>query len=257
MLRVARVSIGALELDGLRVRFRVRRSGKGFDGASIDVWGIDADTAGNLARRDTVVEVVAGLDSLTGILVRGTVVPESLTRDIYGGVTSWQISEQGRGLRDVFLSASWRGSVRASEVLDYIAGQVLAGRVQTTLPRDPTYARGYVLAGRVRPALDTLAADCGCRWSVQAGRLCLLALSGPTRPRIIEWAPDSGLLGVPQQVDDGRVRARVLLAPSALPGDAYRLGGDYMAGDYIVEQVDHDGDTHGEAWETTVVGRRR
>lgn len=257
MLRVARVSIGELELDGLRTSFRVRRNGAGFDGAALDVWGLDADTAGNLADRSTVVELVAGLEGQTGVLVRGTVVPDSMTRDLYAGTTSWQLTEQGSGLRDVMLSASWSGAVRASEVLDYIAGQLLAGRAQATLPRDPTYARGYVLAGRSRVALDSLAADCGCRWSVQAGRLCLLPLSGPARPRIVEWGPDSGLLGVPEQADKGRVRIRVLLAPAALPGDAYRVGGDYMAGDYIAEQVDHDGDTHGDAWETTITGRRR
>lgn len=245
------------EIEGLRVRFKARRNGRALDAAQLDVWGIDPATYGQLVRAGTVTTLIAGYGDLHGELLRGQVVPLSLRRVVESGevVTTWQIQEAAAGLRTVRLAASWPGPVLASEVLAYVAEALGVSAPRQALPRDPSYARGYVAFGAARDTLDTLAADCGCRWSVQAGRLVLLPVSGSLRVRVSVFDPSSGLIGYPEQVDGGRVRACVLLEAGLLPGDTYRIGGGTLPGDYIAEIVEHDGDTHATPWYTWVTGR--
>jgi hypothetical protein len=260
--RVARLQIqvpGQLgqEIDGLRVRLRSRRSGKGFDGAQIDVWGLSTDSYGQLGRGDTITRLVAGYQDGPGEVMQGQVVPLSLRRVVSEGevVTSWQVQEATTALASVTLATSWPGAVKASEVLSYIAGALGLSLPAQALPVDLVYARGFTAYGRARQVLTTLATDCGCTWSVQAGRLVLLPLSGALRTRAFIFAPASGLIGYPEQVDGGRVRSTTLMQPGILPGDTYRLGGDTLAGDYVAEQVEHAGDLWGPEWYTYVTGR--
>lgn len=183
--RIARLQIqvpGQLgqEIDGLRVRLRSRRSGKGFDGAQIDVWGLSTDSYGQLGRGDTITRLVAGYADGPGEVMQGQVVPLSLRRVVSEGevVTSWQVQEATTALASVTLATSWPGAVKASEVLSYIAGALGLALPAQALPVDLVYARGFTAYGKARQVLTTLATDCGCTWSVQAGRLVLLPLDG-------------------------------------------------------------------------------
>lgn len=261
LLQIAPSSGPAVELEGLRIRFRVKRHVGKLDGAQLDVWGLALDTYGQIARSDTVTRLVAGYVGSTGELLQGTTVAGSLRRVVQDGevVTTWQVQEAAYRFAGVILSASWQGSVTATELLDYVADAVGLSRVQQALPRVPTYARGYVLSGSARDALRALAADCGCSPSVQSARLVLVPLDGsPARVRGLVLAPDSGLLGWPEQSDKGRVRVRSLLQPGLLPGDAYRVGGSTLTGDYVAEEVEHAGDSGwAEEYETVVTGRPR
>lgn len=255
--RVATIQVGEQEISGLRVAFVVRRSGRGFDGAEIQVWGLSLDRYGALGRPDTTTRLVAGYAARHGLVIAGTTVRGSLQRVIDGGeaVTVWQVQEAARGLARTSLSRSWRGQVSASEVVAQVATDAGLSWTRGDLPRDPTYARGYTILGTVRQALDTLAADCGCTWGIQGGRLVLLPIGDAARTRIPLLTPGSGLVGYPEQQDRGRVRAVSLLDPGLLPGDRYSLGGDWLAGDYIAETVEHRGDLYGAPWYTTVTGR--
>jgi hypothetical protein len=250
-----------VEIDGLRVRFRVTRLPGKQDSAALDVWGLSLDRYQQIGQVDTVTRLVAGYeDTGTGELLQGTTVRGSVRREALDGevVTSWQVQEAGQRLLTVQLAASWSGSVTSEELLDYVARQLGVARVQQALPRVVTYARGYTLPTSPRAALEAIAGDCGCRWTLAGGRLLLVPLNGsPARVRSVVLAPDSGLVGWPQQEDRGRVLCTALLQPGLLPGDSYRIEGRQLAGDYVVEEVSHAGDVWGDDWYTTVKGRPR
>lgn len=256
--RVARLRVGDLEIEGLRVAFSVRRNGDGFDGATISAWGLSADQFGALGRPGVRSGLVAGYESRAGTIILGTTVPGSLARTVQAGeaVTTWQVQEGGDVLAGRRLSLSWGGQVRASEVLAQIARDLGLLWQAADLPRDPTYARGWTAYGAPRAALDVLAADCGCRWGIRAGRLTLIPISGAVRERTPVLSPTSGLVGYPEAADRGRVVAVALLDPGLLPGDRYRVEGDTYPGDYIAETVEHRGDTFDIPWYTTITGRR-
>lgn len=255
--RVAKLQIGSTEFEGLRVRFSVRRAPGKLDGAQIDVWGLDLDAYGQIGRSTITTRLICGYrDDGVGVIVEGTTTPDSLQRPVADGevVTSWQVQEAGAAMRSVRLAASWPGQVTADEVIRYVAGELGVAVAPVVLPRTPTYARGFAVNGAPRLALSTLAADCGCSWSLQAGRLVLTPLGGvPARVRAVVVQP----VGTPQSMDRGRVEVVSLLLPGTMPGDAVRVAGDWLAGDYVVEQLEHRGDTHAEEWFTTLTVRPR
>lgn len=256
--RVARLLVGPDEIEGLRLAFTVRRNGDGFDGATLTVWGLNADAFGALGRTGVRSGLVAGYETRAGTIILGTTVPGSLSRSVLAGeqVTTWQVQEGGDVLAGRRLALSWGGQVRASEVLAQIARDLGLSWQAVELPRDPTYARGWTSYGAPRASLDVLAADCGCRWGVRAGRLTLIPISGAARTRTPVLSPTSGLVGYPEAADRGRVVAVSLLDPGLLPGDRYRVEGDAYPGDYIAETVEHRGDTFDVPWYTTLTGRR-
>ena len=248
------------EFEGLRLEFSTRRTSQGLDAANLRVWGLGEDSYGQIQRSDTLVRLIAGhLDTGTGVLMQGTVVKDSLRRRVEAGevITEWQVHEAGVSLASVRLSASWQGQVTAREVANYVADQLGVGRLQQELPTEARYARGYVVSGDARQVLRTLAADCGCTYAIQGGRLVFVPRAGTLRTRSLSFGPDSGLVGWPEAADGGKVVAEVMLAPSVLPGDLYRVEGELLAGDYVAEVVEHDGDSGwSNPYYTRSTGRR-
>ena len=264
--RVARLQIqppsgSGVEIDGLRVRFRVHRIPGKQDAATVDVWGLGIDTYQQIGDYRTVTRIVAGYeDGPLGDVCQGQTVRDSVRRQITDGevVTTWQVQESATYFQDVRLSAAWSGSVTSDELLSYVARQVGATPAYQAAPRTVTYARGYALPSDWRAALTSLARDAGASWSIANGRLVLVPLDGSAaRVRAVVLAPDSGLLGWPQQSDGGNVLARSLLQPGLLPGDAVRIDGDTLPGDYVVQELQHDGASWGDDWSTTIKAKAR
>lgn len=256
--RVARLQIGNVELEGLAVKFNVRRVPGKLDSAQIDVLGLSRDSFGLLGTPGTVSRLIAGYLDAVGTIVEGTTVPESLRRPVQDGevITSWQVRESGSRLASVRLSASWPGSVSAETVIAYVALQLGVAVAPVTLPKSPTYARGYVVTGTAGDVLTALANDCGCRWSIHIGRLVLTPISaGSGRVRVVRLDAKAGLVGWPETSDGGRVRATALLQPGIMPGDRVQIGGRTLPGDYVVEQVEHRGDSWDRDWYSTLLLR--
>lgn len=260
-LQIQPPSGAGVEIDGLRVRFRVRRIPGKQDSATLDVWGLDLDTYQQIGDYRTITRLVAGYEvGPLGDVCQGQTVRDSVRREVADGevVTSWQLQESATYFQDVRLAAAWSGEVTSDELLDYVARQIGATRAFQAAPRTVTYARGYVLPPDWRAALTSLALDVGARWSIANGRLLLVPLDGSAvRTRALALGPDSGLLGWPQQSDGGNIIVRSLLQPGLLPGDAVRVEGDTLAGDYVVQELEHSGDVWGDDWSTTIKARER
>lgn len=264
--RIARLQIQppsgvGVEIDGLRVRFRVHRIPGKQDSATLDVWGLDLDTYQQIGDYRTITRLVAGYeDGPLGEVCQGQTVRDSVRREVADGevVTTWQVQESATYFQDVRLAAAWSGAVTSDELLDYVARQIGATRAYQAAPRTVTYARGYVLPPDWRASLTSIARDVGAKWSIANGRLLLVPLDGSAvRVRALVLAPDSGLIGWPQQSDGGNVIARSLLQPGLLPGDSVRVEGDTLPGDYVVQELEHSGDSWGDDWSTTIKARGR
>ena len=264
--RVARLQIqppsgAGVEIDGLRIRFRVRRIPGKQDSATLDVWGLGLDTYQQIGNYQTITRLVAGYDDgPLGEVCQGQTVRDSVRRQSTDGevVTTWQVQESATYFQDVRLAAAWSGSVTSDELLAYVARQIGATPAYQAAPRTVTYSRGYALPPDWRAALTSIARDAGARWSIANGRLVLVPLDGSAvRVRAIVLGPDSGLIGWPQQSDGGNIVVRSLLQPGLLPGDAVRIEGDTLPGDYVVQELEHSGDSWGDDWSTTIKARGR
>lgn len=132
--------------------------------------------------------------------------------------------------------------------------------------------RGRVMYGMARDHADILADTNGLNWSIQGGVLQWLPYSSYKPGDAIVLTSQTGLIGLPQQTQDG-IAIRSLLNPAIGPGqrvqinnksiqraaqDQAFLATNYLPptqddGFYKVIYCDHTGDTRGQPWYTDMI----
>lgn len=142
--------------------------------------------------------------------------------------------------------------------------------------------RGKVRFGLARMYARNAARSSNCGWSIQNGVLTVIDNSGYRRDEIVVLNSASGLIGIPEQTDEG-IRLTCLLNSKIQIGDMIRIDNnlinslDYAAnstsptpynkrvglqplaplienGLYRVLVAEHEGDTRGNNWYTHIIG---
>jgi len=105
------------------------------------------------------------------------------------------------------------------------------------------------------------------QWSIQNESLIILPVNGVSRKPTHQINIDTGMIGVPQQFTyrskylPGAARligwrVQTLLRPEILPGDQVRILSSKvnfnLDGNFKVVQIMHNGDTHGNPWDSTI-----
>ncbi len=150
-----------------------------------------------------------------------------------------------------------------------------------SLPQYTPMPRGKVLFGMARARLRHTASNLDASWSIDAGKVVITPLTGYRSDPIVEVNVATGLVGTPEQTDEGirftcllnsslRIGARVKLNnneiiqlmqadpnSAAVPFNTW-AGVQYNAplspdGIYRMFSVEHEGDTRGNPWYSHVV----
>lgn len=151
---------------------------------------------------------------------------------------------------------------------------------QTTLPLLPTvkFVRGKVYVGMARDVLRKFCEAYDLTYSVQDGVLTFIPLTGYLPGEVPVISPSTGLLGVPEQTQNGieftslmnpKIKVGQLIQLQSTDINQLRLGLDTQSignnlalqqqvkteadGFYYVMSANHYGDTRGEDWHTDVV----
>ena len=139
--------------------------------------------------------------------------------------------------------------------------------------------RGKVLFGMARDTMRDLANGTDTSWSIQAGKLTVVPITGYLPGQAIVLTSKSGLIGRPEQTQDG-IKAKSLLNSQMavggriqidnksinqtsgvngffIPYDQY-TGFQYLAsvaddGFYRIISVEHEGDSRGNSWYTNLL----
>jgi hypothetical protein len=139
--------------------------------------------------------------------------------------------------------------------------------IEMPAPRMP---RGQVLFGMARDVLRRVAQLIDCEWSIQNRVLTFTPRRGYIEGEIVVLTAKTGLVGLPEQTQDG-IMARCLLNPNIAPGRRVRLDNSSVQqarfdlsytgetrnallpsiasdGLYRVLVIDWTGDTRGQEW---------
>lgn len=215
----------------------------------------------SLARdKTTRWRVLAGYESDGGAqeIGQGTPIPGSVTyrRDLDDMPLALQLSSRAAATR-IILSRSW-ASIRASEVLDAIAEDLGLSLAYTPGDRDPLYSRGYVAQGTAATVLDPLARDLGATWQIDGVTLRAWPIGDAQVTTADVWAADTGLLEAPEtDGETGQILAAARLRPAIRQGHAVYLDDEGYTGAVITLDAQHEIDTDGDAWLTSIRGRPR
>lgn len=266
--RAARVIVKDREVDGLRIRFRVKKTLKPDpNSADIRIHNLGDATRATLQEAAVPVVLMAGYESDTQVIFSGTSRAVDHRREGQDWVTHIQCGDGEQAFRG-FSQFSFGAGTKATVVLERIAKDlgIDVGDALAKLKRGDFregFLQGYTATGRAVRELDRVAKALGLEWSIQDGQLQLLEPDAATQAEALVLSADSGLIGSPdhKMAENASVapllRAECLLNGGVLPGRLVKLETATRTGFYRVENVEHQGDTHGSEWTTAWEGRPR
>ncbi|MBT8411774.1 MAG: hypothetical protein KJP02_08260 [Octadecabacter sp.] len=252
----------ARTFSGLRVSFSTTKTRSGTpNGMTAKAWNPAPDT--RLAAKDSqaTIELRAGYGGNNVLLSRAQISSAKVDRTPPDVVLDIQAEEGLRTLRETTLSISHASGSTVQEVLDEIVAA-------TGLPLRPveadlsaTLGGGFAHVGRPSRALSDLVARIGGSWSIQNGELQVLGPNGAIEGNeAVVLSPSSGLIDRPNPIEkqtsterqstDARrgYEVKSLLMPELEPGGLVDLRSEEVTGVFVVDEITHRGDTHGQDW---------
>jgi hypothetical protein len=261
--------------EGLGVRFEVSQGSQSQPG-KVCLRNLSPTSREFLNLPDVRLALRAGYDD--DVAISGGVLPLLIDADVVRtqhrppplGWESEVIMSQGWHARGQRLTASFRGvsmAAVASKLADAIAeGGVEVGDFKADLRNTQwsTILPNRVVDGPALSSLAELIAGTGYDVLIIDRKLVLTPPDDITVGDIILVSPNTGMMGSPQpewtermnRRTPGSLRVQCKLMPAVRPGQRIRLESRLYSGDYTVFAITHSGDTHGDAWDTTLRVRR-
>lgn len=279
--------VDGLDLSEMHFKFKITAADtESPNAASIRIYNLSDATVKKITGKTPVeftrVVLQAGYEAALGVIFDGTIKQFRQGRenavDSYLEILAGEGDEAYNfGVCNTTLAA---GST-PKERLDAIAGGLGAtpGFVSPLGATGGVLPRGKVLFGMSRALMRCEATSRGATWSIQNGKVNVVALDGYLPGEAVKLNGQTGLVGIPEQTDQG-VKAVCLLNPkikvgglvqinnadinktSAAPGQALPAGqlmydslaniqfpADVTAdGFYRVFVIEYAGDTRGQEW---------
>lgn len=228
------------------------------------------------------------------VIFTGNVTRSLTMREGADWVTELEMEDGYLEFRDTKVSLSFAPGVTTAQILSDITRKFgLPVRPIPADIASLQYTNGFAFVGRLRDAMDKCCNYAGAEWSIQNREIQVIKKGGVLRKQAYLISPDTGLIGSPQQesrtmtekaaADAGitasqpgvrRVRSknkenevqemlrvdgfkvRSLLLPIVEPGGYVQLKSAGVPLSFFrVEEVSHEGDTHGSNWQTELTLR--
>lgn len=267
--RSARLVLKDVETEGLRLRFRIKKTLKP-DPNTLDlsVYNLSAATRARLQEARIPLVLLGGHEGARQVLFAGESRAVDHLREGAAWVTHVQCGDGEKAFRE-HSSFSVGAGARLSDVIARIAQDlgVDAGDAVSKIRRGEfplaldAFLQGYAANGRSVRELDRVTKAAGLEWSIQDGVLQILPPEKVTQEDAVVLSADSGLIGSPDHKMAEKpdlpplLKAQSLLNGGFRPGRAVKIEALSRTGFYRVENVEHAGDTHGAEWTTTIEAR--
>lgn len=136
------------------------------------------------------------------------------------------------------IAQTFPAGATASQQLSAIAsaaGTPLSQNADDVLLAGGTLPRGKTLFGMSKLALDGIARNNNCRWSIQNGVVTLIPVNGYAPGDIIQINSATGMLGTPEATDNGII-VRCLLNPLIQVGQRIQINNADITTSIIAQQ---------------------
>jgi hypothetical protein len=267
--RVGRVELssdgGVTTVEGLRFDFSVRKTRSGTPNAvTCRIYNTSPDTQ-NIARDiEADIRIFAGFEGNAALVTEANITNAVTIRQPPETFLEIDAQEGIRALRETQLSLTHGTGSTVQQVLDEIVADLDIVLRPIEFDLSIPLRGGFAYVGKPSKALDDLVRRFRGSWSIQNGELMILDESGeqPEEDEIPLLTPQTGLLFSPEklqrnlssekQSSDERDGYRVisLMQPSIEPGSKVQIESRDVSGEFVVDEVEHKGDIHGNEWYT-------
>lgn len=285
-LIVAQKDLNGLDLSQLRIKFSVKRSDTATPNtADIVVYNLEHATALRIKKEFTKVYLQAGYPGNSGVIFSGNIkqviIGRASATDTFINIVA------GDGDRaynfavvKTTLAAGSKPSDQVKASIDAMTPKGVTLGHEGELPTK-TLPRGKVLFGNARNFLRDVASTSGHSWSIQNEKVNFVGKKTYLPGEQVRITPTTGMIGTPQQTNDG-VNVKCLLNPNIQISGRIYLDNDTIAqqkldlnqialakgntsqinallptrlnpnGSYYVLVLEHMGDTRGQEWYTNL-----
>lgn len=268
-----------LDLSNLHIKFAVKKAdAQTPNTAEIRVYNVSESTVARIRKEFARVILQAGYESNFGVIFDGNIKQVRFGRE--NGTDTYIDIAAGDG-DDAYNFAVVNTTLAAgAKQSDQIAaaGAQMSGRgIKTGYIADTggqRLARGKVMYGMARDYMRQSAEASDTSWSIQDGKLQFVSATGVLPGQAIVLNSKTGLVGQPEQTNDG-IKARCLLNPTLKIGGRVQINEKDVAeaklqdttkdaqvnrpadiaadGSYRLLVVEHTGDTRGNDWYSDLI----
>lgn len=267
-LRKWKVQVGELSTTDLRVQFRVTKTlTKEPNTCDLRIHNFSKASRGKLTGANLPVVLEAGYQGQTGqssVIFSGQARSVDDLRERADWVTHVQCGDGEKAYQFARVNKSFGAGKTFNDVVEDVAKTLSAniGNLKDALKKDlgnfTDFKNGFTAFGRSSDVLAGLLKSKGFNFSIQQGALLVTKPGEPTNGTAIRLTPQTGLIGSPDHTppdSEGKpatLKCKCLLNAQLIPAGLIRVASARVNGDFVIQKVEHSGDTHGQEWVTTI-----
>ena len=258
-----------IEVSDLHCVFSIEKSMKGDPNpATIKIYNLAPNTKNSILTEGSRVIIEAGyLGPQYGLIYDGDIV-KALKRGGDGVNKLTEIIAQDGDvfLNSGFVSISYAAGQDSKSIIGAMAGigdpDITIGSMSENLS-GTQLARGKAMFGQPKDYARMIAKGEGALFYVCDRKINLIKPMDLPRDEIVSLSPSSGLIGTPEQTEDG-IKAKCLLNPLLNLNKLVHIDNEYVqqsedggalsTGIYKIISLKHIGDTRGNDWYTDFIG---
>lgn len=278
-LIVSDSSLNGLDLSKLRIKFSVKRSDTMTPNvADIRVYNVEEQTALRIRSEFKRVILQAGYKSNYGVIFQGNIKQVILGRESATDTFIDIIAGDGdRAYNFAVVATTIAAGCSLNDQISACSGAMAPkGVTQGHIGDMPTtkLPRGKVIYGNARDALRNVALTTDKSWSIQDEKITFVSNKSYLPGERVVLTSKTGMIGTPQQTNEG-VNIKCLLNPNikiatrvqidnksverykinlSVPNSPANIPAPLTAdGTYYVLVVEHNGDTRGVDWYSSLI----
>lgn len=251
-----------LEIRDLRVKFKcVRDFSKHPNSAEVEITNLSPESRALMQERPLKVQLAAGYDGQPRLIASGDVRFSMSKLEGVDWTTLVQIGDGARAYAHARVNASFGKNATYRQMLTEVSralGLRLPSDLANNFDLDKKFVAGATLFGPARDELSRLLDPFGLAWSIQNGTLRILSDQGVNANTALPLGEEQGMIGTPEfgsPPKSGKpphMTVKCLLYPELIPGDKIKLTSKAKSGFFKLVRVEHNGDTAGNEFTTTV-----
>ena len=219
----------ALNLAGLTINFAIKKTdGQTPNTAAIRVYNLSDDTVKRIKKEFTRVTLQAGYESNYGVIFDGNVKQFTEGREnVVDSFLDIQAADGDESYNFAVVNATLAAGAKQRDQIQAAAKtmQQLGGTQTGYISEDTdgeALPRGKVMYGMARDYIRNSAQSSGSSWSIQNGKIQVVPLTGILPGQAVVLNSQSGLIGAPEQTNDG-IKFRCLLNPQLVIGGMVQI----------------------------------
>ena len=259
----------ALDVSDLRCVFLCEKALNDTPNYSqITIYNLNQQTISSIKAGDRVVLEAGYEGGNYGMIFTGDIVQPMVHRESSTDIALTLIVQDG----DVYLNSAFtaqtlsKASTQGDVITACMTEDVARGAITGDLPKTKL-VRGKVLFGKSAKYLKKVAASSKGQFYIEDGKVNIVAAKDYSSSQAVELNPLTGLIGMPEQTDDG-VKGQCLINPSIKLNTLIYINSKLVTqkqvaegetkytavnadGVYRIIKLTVEGDTHGDSWYMT------